>query len=130
MEAYPGHSPVITGAELLQGDWTVYKDPIYHVPYAARPFIQLFRLVNRGDLSHEVVRKCPRTLRGAGDQFAVSPQNVVEFWNVSTRPSSARGGYGLSVSVTEHHRLKTFEEGYRASLDRHGIPYEKKYGWD
>ena len=63
----------------------------------------LLRLVNRADPAHEEVRKCLRTLRGAGDQFAVSPQNIVEFWNVSTRPSTARGGYGLSASVTEHH---------------------------
>ncbi len=63
----------------------------------------LLRLVNRADPLHNVVRKCLRTLRATGDHFIVSPQNIVEFWNVSTRPSSARGGYGLSVSVTEHH---------------------------
>jgi predicted nucleic acid-binding protein len=63
----------------------------------------LLRLLNRADPAHEAVRKCLRTLRGAGDRLAVSPQNIAEFWNVSTRPSSARGGYGLSVAVTEHH---------------------------
>ena len=63
----------------------------------------LLRLLNRADPAHEAVRKCLRTLRGTGDRFAVSPQNIAEFWNVSTRPSSAQGGYGLSVGVTEHH---------------------------
>lgn len=28
-------------------------------------------------------------------------QNAVEFWNVMTRPAIARGGYGLSVPITE-----------------------------
>jgi predicted nucleic acid-binding protein len=42
-------------------------------------------------------------LRSAGDQFAVAPQTIAEFWNVATRPSSARGGYGLSISATEHY---------------------------
>lgn len=32
---------------------------------------------------------------------AIATQNVVEFWNVMTRPASARGGYGLSVTMTE-----------------------------
>lgn len=63
----------------------------------------LLRLVNRADPLHHEVRKCLQILRAAGDQFAVAPQNIVEFWNVSTRPTSARGGYGLSVSATEHH---------------------------
>ena len=30
----------------------------------------------------------------------------------------------------EHHRLKTFQEEYRAFLVRHEIPYLEKYLWD
>jgi REP element-mobilizing transposase RayT len=30
----------------------------------------------------------------------------------------------------EHHRVKTFQEEYRALLDRHGIQYDEKYLWD
>ena len=30
----------------------------------------------------------------------------------------------------EHHRLKTFQEEYRAFLDRHGIAYDERYLWD
>ena len=30
----------------------------------------------------------------------------------------------------EHHRLKTFQEEYRALLDRHGINYDERYLWD
>ena len=55
----------------------------------------LLRLLNRADPAHHDVRGCFRNLRAAGDQFAVALQNVAEFWNVSTRPSSARGGYGF-----------------------------------
>lgn len=33
-------------------------------------------------------------------QPAIAIQNAVEFWNVMTRPVSARGGYGLSVATT------------------------------
>lgn len=34
-------------------------------------------------------------------QPAIAIQNAVEFWNVMTRPASARGGYGLSGAMTE-----------------------------
>jgi putative transposase len=30
----------------------------------------------------------------------------------------------------EHHRLRTFQEEYRAFLDKHDIQYEEKYLWD
>jgi len=30
----------------------------------------------------------------------------------------------------EHHRFKTFEEEYRAFLDKHGITYDERYLWD
>lgn len=30
----------------------------------------------------------------------------------------------------EHHRVKTFQEEYRALLNRHGIQYDERYLWD
>ena len=30
----------------------------------------------------------------------------------------------------EHHRIKSFQEEYRALLDRHGIHYDERYLWD
>jgi REP element-mobilizing transposase RayT len=30
----------------------------------------------------------------------------------------------------EHHRTRSFEEEYRAFLDRHGIQYDERYLWD
>jgi REP element-mobilizing transposase RayT len=29
-----------------------------------------------------------------------------------------------------HHRLKTFQEEYRALLDRHEVDYDERYLWD
>jgi predicted nucleic acid-binding protein len=46
---------------------------------------------------------------------AVSPQIIAEFWNVSTRPKSARGGYGHSVVTTE--RRVQFIERFAAVLE-------------
>jgi putative transposase len=30
----------------------------------------------------------------------------------------------------EHHRVRTFQEGYLALLQRHGITYDERYVWD
>ena len=40
--------------------------------------------------------------------FVTSTQNIAEFWNVCTRPPTARGGLGLSVDQASK-RLKLLE---------------------
>jgi predicted nucleic acid-binding protein len=59
------------------------------------------RLFDRGDPQHNVVREALRSLRSSGHSLVTCPQNVAEFWNVSTRPSTSRGGYGKSIATTE-----------------------------
>ena len=34
------------------------------------------------------------------------------------------------LTQREHHRVRTFQEEYRALLDRHEIKYDEKYLWD
>jgi predicted nucleic acid-binding protein len=61
----------------------------------------LLRLFDRSDPEHATIRQALKTLRSWGHSLATCPQNIAEFWNVSTRPTSARGGYGQSVATTE-----------------------------
>jgi predicted nucleic acid-binding protein len=61
----------------------------------------LLRLVDRGDPHHQVCRHAVRLIRKHGALLVTSPQNAAEFWNVCTRPASARGGLGLSGTETE-----------------------------
>lgn len=61
----------------------------------------LLRLLNADDPFHAVARSALRKLRRERSPFYTSFQNVAEFWNVSTRPLSARGGLGLELSVVE-----------------------------
>src|SRR5262245_3682801 len=68
----------------------------------------LLRLVNRTDPLHPTVRASIRTLRTHAHSLVTASQNVSEFWNVCTRPASARGGYGLSVAETGK-RLRRIE---------------------
>jgi predicted nucleic acid-binding protein len=60
----------------------------------------LLRLLDRSDPEHPSIRTALRFLRSQGHALVMSAQNVAEFWNVCTRPSTARGGYGLSVPET------------------------------
>jgi predicted nucleic acid-binding protein len=60
----------------------------------------LLRLVNRVDLLHGDVRAALRALKGRADTLVTASQNIAEFWNVCTRPASARGGLDYSIAET------------------------------
>ena len=61
----------------------------------------LLRLFDRLDPSYDQIQAALRLLWTRGDAPVITPQNAAEFWNVSTRPASARGGYGQSLSKTQ-----------------------------
>lgn len=68
----------------------------------------LLRLVNRQAAEHDRIRTAIRTLKAQGHVTVSSFQNRAEFWNVCTRPVTARGGLGLTLDET-HRRLRTIE---------------------
>ncbi len=61
----------------------------------------LLRLFDQSDAMHQAIRSMLQLLRNEGHTLSTTSQNIAEFWNVSTRPASARGGYGQSVELTE-----------------------------
>jgi predicted nucleic acid-binding protein len=68
----------------------------------------LLRLLEPTDPRHATVRGAVRALRARGNTLVIAAQNAAEFWNVGTRPATARGGYGLSVAETDR-RLRVLE---------------------
>ena len=60
----------------------------------------LLRLFDRSDPNYGMVQTALKVLWAQRHQPVIVPQNVIEFWNVSTRPTSARGGFGQSVAKT------------------------------
>lgn len=93
----------------------------------------LLRLLEPTDPQHATVRGAVRALRARGDTLVIAAQNAAEFWNVCTRPASARGGFGLSVAEAER-RLRAIERlfpvipdgaaayhAWRALLVAHGV---------
>jgi predicted nucleic acid-binding protein len=60
----------------------------------------LLRIFERLDPHYSDVRAVLKLLWARGDELVITPQNGVEFWNVSTRPVTARGGFGHSLAKT------------------------------
>ena len=72
----------------------------------------LLRGFARTDPQYREIRRALLKLRRQGDEFLTSFQNIAEFVNVSTRPTSARGGYGLSFDTTDK-RVRFVESACR-----------------
>lgn len=71
----------------------------------------LLRLHHRPDPQHATVDRAVYSLRLAGHDLVDAFQNLTEFWNASTRPKTARGGFGLSHAETER-RLGLIEVAF------------------
>ena len=70
------------------------------MPYLADTNI-LLRFISPCDPNHLLVRDGLHSLLKGGELVGYTSQNLVEFWNVCTRPTTARGGFGLSVEETD-----------------------------
>jgi predicted nucleic acid-binding protein len=68
----------------------------------------LIRLPHRTDAFHSLIRQTLVRLGREGHTFVTGTQNIAEFWNVCTRPSSARGGLGLDINIVRK-RLRMIE---------------------
>lgn len=68
----------------------------------------LLRLLQRNDPNYSIIRQAVRTLMVRGDELCCAPQNIVELWNVCTRPATVRGGFGLMTTETER-RVRLIE---------------------
>ena len=70
------------------------------MPYMADTNI-LLRFVAPNDPNHALVRDVIYSLLKSSEQVCYTSQNLAEFWNVCTRPITARSGFGLSVEETD-----------------------------
>jgi predicted nucleic acid-binding protein len=75
----------------------------------------LVRLANASDAQHAVAAQAVLELHRRGDVLHVTPQVMIEFRNVATRPVAANGA-GLSVVDTEAHAA-TFEQSFPLLAD-------------
>jgi predicted nucleic acid-binding protein len=61
----------------------------------------LLRLVYRPDALHEDAQNAYTLLREQDQVLCIVPQNLIEFWAVATRPTSANG-FGLMIEEAAH----------------------------
>jgi predicted nucleic acid-binding protein len=61
----------------------------------------LLRFISPSDPNHHLVRSAILSLLKNNEIICYTPQNLVELWNVCTRPTTARGGFGLSAEQTD-----------------------------
>lgn len=68
----------------------------------------LLRVVNYADPEHELVLEAMTTLADKGHTLAVTPQVLIEFWAVATRPSVVNGfGWSPEVVALEITRIRS-----------------------
>jgi len=70
----------------------------------------LLRLVKSNDPEFAGLRRVVHILKERGERLCYLPQNIVEFWNVCTRPAN-RNGYGLSLAETDE-RAQRIERAF------------------
>jgi predicted nucleic acid-binding protein len=75
----------------------------------------LLRFLLRNDPAYPAIRQAVRNLKTRREQLITTPQNIAEFWNVCTRPTTARGGLGLSIEATER-RVRLLERHFRIRM--------------
>lgn len=61
----------------------------------------LLRFISPSDPNHGLIRDVIYSLLKRGEQVCYTSQNLAEFWNVCTRPTTSRNGFGLSVEETD-----------------------------
>jgi predicted nucleic acid-binding protein len=69
----------------------------------------LLRITRRSDPQHKIVDAALARLAEQGTMLCYTLQNIAEFWNAMTRPTS-RNGLGLSVADTER-EVRAIETG-------------------
>jgi len=76
----------------------------------------LLRLFEPREPLHAKIKRAVGILRANGEKLVTATQNTAEFWNVCTRPATARGGYGLTVAEAAI-RLQDVEQTFPLILE-------------
>ncbi len=82
----------------------------------------LLRLAEPDNPDYAIVRGAVDKLVGRGEELCYAAQNLVEFWNVCTRPV-AQNGFGLSTGETDE-RAKIIETEFRFLPDGERVHVE------
>jgi putative transposase len=102
---------------------------INSVPDHVHILFELARTVAVSDAVEEVKRTSSKWIKTQGPEFArFAWQAGYGAFAVSESNVAAVREY--IASQREHHRVKSFQEEYRAFLQRHRVSFDEKYVWD
>ncbi len=83
----------------------------------------LLRFISPSDPNHILVRDAIYSLLLKGEEVCYTSQNLGEFWNVCTRPTTARSGFGLSIEETNQ-RAQVIERYFTFLPDSEAVHTE------
>lgn len=83
----------------------------------------LLRLSQKQNSLYPISRTAVRKMAAENETLCFLPQNIVEVWNVFTRPPSARGGFGLTP-VQADRRVRRLEHIFTLLPDNPDIYIE------
>ena len=90
---------------------------------------ELARTVNVSQVVEDVKKSSSKWIKTKGAEFSgFAWQAGYAAFAVSESNSQAVRDY--IANQREHHRQKSFQEEYRAFLERHHVAYDERYVWD
>ena len=90
---------------------------------------ELARTVTVSQAVEDVKKSSSKWIKSQGAEFAgFAWQAGYGAFAVSESHVPAIRGY--IANQQEHHRQKSFQDEYRAFMERHGVTYDERYVWD
>jgi len=89
----------------------------------------LARTVAVSQVVEEVKTSSSKWIKTQGAEFAAFAWQA-GYGAFSVSESSVQAVRDYVANQREHHRVRSFQEEYRALLDKHGVAYDERYVWD
>ena len=90
---------------------------------------ELSRTVTISDVVEEVKKSSSRWIKTQGPEFRTFAWQA-GYGAFAVSESSVGAVRDYIIRQQEHHRARSFQEEYRAFLERHRISFDEKYVWD
>jgi len=92
-------------------------------------FCELARTVCVSQVAEDVKKSSSKWIKTQGAEFAGFAWQA-GYAAFAVSESNAQAVCNYIASQQEHHRQKSFQEEYRAFLERHRVTYDERYVWD
>jgi REP element-mobilizing transposase RayT len=92
-------------------------------------FFELARTVSVSQTVEDVKKSSSKWIKTQGTEFAGFAWQA-GYGAFAVSESNVPCVRDYIAGQQEHHRRKSFQEEYRAFLDRHGVAFDERYVWD